>query len=513
MAIQAAIPLQLEMTGPMYLRSSSWFKEGRNNRLGTIHKGSKGEILAFDTDKRYGVGIHVKITEGKNVGKTGWVYYHNDKSRRRIKLLNKEGQEIETPNNPGDFFQKAKNGPGKANQVAVEEEARAAAKLKADRERDALVNIRRSRPSMKPVTVSDPKLATHIRVKVDSPIAFDLGDNATSVYYDGLKKGVFTIDQDLYMGDDIIPIIINNAEVQSRGDAPKRLWIHKDYTQMFEMFKLEEDFGQSPEACLATVEPETAKIPVSEAVAATNNESYLPACEVLQNGGTDTALLKGCLLDIIKEATRGNRDDQGKLKRYELFRGLFERLHPKERDFLAQVMTAIGESGHLSAYGEQELLSIIKTLENRTAFARKSTGNPKISLLDIALQPLAYSMFNANDGAWRSFFNGETRATWIDRGLDAYVKFPKSNFEPTPDVDDLMFFHANYIEKPKSWAKGRNPHDNFSVNGHFPGGGPLKYEGVKQHVQHMFYTNSEIGRLNNGYGYAFTPHGFRNLSY
>lgn len=67
----------LVITAPTVLRSASFYA-GSTYAIGSLQSGDMCQILNVDMNKSSGVGLYVKVLEGKEEGRIGWIYLHNN---------------------------------------------------------------------------------------------------------------------------------------------------------------------------------------------------------------------------------------------------------------------------------------------------------------------------------------------------------------------------------------------------------------------------------------------------
>ncbi|RZF21047.1 hypothetical protein DAY19_13795 [Halobacteriovorax vibrionivorans] len=210
----------------------------------------------------------------------------------------------------------------------------------------------------------------------------------------------------------------------------------------------------------------------------TSNEQWKPGCEVLEDrsklsseDSEQRSKLGQCIRSIQNSITRqGSLGDRG-----QIFRNLYRYLRPEEQHFAAMVFTAQGEAGILARdinggdRHPEEMMMIMKVINNRVRnanddAARRGREGDKTAL-DIALDPMQFSMYNQGEDNWRQMtYPGRNQE--FETAIDAYMKFGSADFKPKPDVDHVYHYHANWmLPTDGAWGEGfRANQDNWELN-------------------------------------------------
>lgn len=210
----------------------------------------------------------------------------------------------------------------------------------------------------------------------------------------------------------------------------------------------------------------------------TNNDKWKAGCEVLEDRGSlssssdeHRSKLGQCIRSIQNSITR-----QGSVRsRGQIFRNLYKYLRPEEQHFAAMVFTAQGEAGILARdinggdRHPEEMMMIMKVINNRVRNANEDAArkgeNGNMTALDIALDPMQFSMYNHGEDNWRQMTH-PGRNQEFKTAIDAYLKFNTADFKPKPDVDHVYHYHANWmLPTDGAWGKGfRANQDNWELN-------------------------------------------------
>lgn len=133
----------------------------------------------------------------------------------------------------------------------------------------------------------------------------------------------------------------------------------------------------------------------------------------------------------------------------------------EDRNMIGAIWTTFGEARgandsntELDPRGRAEMASVMYSLKNRV-FDKKG---PK-SLLDIAIQPYQYSMYNTNDPNWVRFLveadkTGDNKNA-LDRGIRAYTDFndPRFKIEMSSSRGKAVtHYYTKNIKKIPNWS-------------------------------------------------------------
>lgn len=451
-------------------RSASFFA-GSTNKLGNLEVGAEAKIIGYDTDKREGVGIKVKITKGKRKGQTGWVYYNYNKPSRLFKLLDYNNREVV----PEKVYEQVKNSGNTT-----------------DTHREFFFKwFRWSKEYKDSVNNSN-----YVKTIEETPIAYDKTVQDMDKAWTEVKNGTYKIDLDNYEGGPMVPILVPIVD-----NKFKTFWIRRDYNQLLNVAtkavksvgqKSEKDCPQriikeviSPLAVESSIRPK----PRPERLAPLDGHTYLKGCEPLKKSNlssTDNEKLKDCWESIQKAliSKAGNSLDRTKT-----FKALYSALNPKEQRFMAMVLTARGEAGILSRGAPEEMRAIMKVIDNRVAQAKVKVSDPKINELDVVLQKSQFSMYNSNKNDWRKNIKAHKHDTFLGRAINAFTGLKNAKFEPKDKISKVTHYHTTYV-KP-AWRKSSKLVD-VKVDGKELKGKHLRYiAGSKKTrlVQHKFYRN------------------------
>lgn len=177
--------------------------------------------------------------------------------------------------------------------------------------------------------------------------------------------------------------------------------------------------------------------------------NWKAGCGVLANESQLTnahqQTLERCILSIQHAIVQGARNANGSLNRAAVFRNLYRKLNPMEQKFAAMIFTAQGEAQIITRGRPpqlQEMSSVMKVVENRMN-ASNQRGR-QFNQLDVVLDPMQFSMYNANDQSWRRVLD-PGRSDSYSNAVGAYLQFLKADFQPKPDIDRVYHYHANYV--------------------------------------------------------------------
>lgn len=189
-------------------RESSYFA-GSANLIGkgTLHKGQTASVLAIDTNKKFGVGVKVKIKSGANAGKIGWIYFHKKRNNRTF------------------HFYRNKNGHKK--KIVI----------KNNFKNNALAKV------VKDASYKNSILSANM-VKIHKKTRYYVGRNNKKVFWNNLTKGTYRINTYLlrqlinekkYTGNMvpiIVPTCINITDGRPSTHKNCQIWIKGDAVQL-----------------------------------------------------------------------------------------------------------------------------------------------------------------------------------------------------------------------------------------------------------------------------------------
>lgn len=207
-----------------------------------------------------------------------------------------------------------------------------------------------------------------------------------------------------------------------------------------------------------------------------SDTEWKPGCDVLNgsvNEGSREKLMQ-CLSSIkqlvMTEAREGSSLSNSKMRQV-----LKTRLNSKERQFAALIFTAYGEARGTRPAVENQMM-VMKVIENRVRHARERQGkNP--DEMDIALQPMQFSMYNANDPNWRTMFDGPLQGNQgFTDAVNAFIGLSNCAFTPAGVADNIYHYHTPALRGSVNWSRGRSEVP-MAVNGQ-PASAHLWYAGV-----------------------------------
>lgn len=219
-----------------------------------------------------------------------------------------------------------------------------------------------------------------------------------------------------------------------------------------------------------------------------DTRGFKPGCEALADGVTpgDSDNLKRCMTSILDYVNRG-------ANRCEQLQRMFS-LKEAEQDFAGMLMTTKGESpGGLPA-GSPDHLMIMKSLDNRRDAVKRIGWVTPLSIMDIAQQPLQYSMFNDWDGNGRFDAPAFLNRSGYDKLVDSFINYQTADWQPPGEIDRVTHYYSPPAMRPRNsapwWA--RAPHikstareitNQIRVNGR-----PVVNRNNSASGYHRFYT-------------------------
>lgn len=218
----------------------------------------------------------------------------------------------------------------------------------------------------------------------------------------------------------------------------------------------------------------------SDGPVAVSPGEWKPGCEALAQNPPkteDKSKLMQCIRSIQNAIVAGNRDSNGNLNRKKVFDSMFSRLKPEEQKFAAKIFTVQGEVGWMGDHGRNhEMMAVMKVLENRVAMAKRRGWSDPVNELDIALHPVEFSMYNANDPNWRKVLDPVKRENFSN-AIDSFLKMPTAQFQPANIADKISHYHTNGVSP--AWRN--SPRADLVINGN-----PVVGAG---RTKHIFYYN------------------------
>lgn len=196
--------------------------------------------------------------------------------------------------------------------------------------------------------------------------------------------------------------------------------------------------------------------------------NWLDGCETLSRRSqwnsenrSQVESLHRCAQSIRNAITNRGQD----MNRERVFRRLYSQLNPIEQHFAAMVFTAVGEAGTLTDSNSlEEMLAVMKVVDNRVDRANQRNRNRNFNQLDIVLDPVQFSMYNANSNNWRSRFNPRNDSIYrgqMNNAIKSYLQYPTASFEPQPQMDHVYHYHTNFVVP--SWSRHARGHSEYEI--------------------------------------------------
>jgi len=385
----------------MYLRQHSFFAPSTKN-LGYMQKGTKAEVLSIDTDKAFGVGLQVRITEGPNAGEVGWVYYAKDPKNRTLDILDQDGEKYNIPFK--NFFKKIKT------------------QAKKIKERGYRI----------------------FNTRADSPVVIRESDDQI---WDKIYSGEYQIDNESDQGGAKIPV--KGEYIDYAGNRKSEtIYVDRDIKRLMKLpSKIKEGLA-IPIECLEKPAPATDIMP--------SGTKWIKGCEALGTklSSSSEEKLALCMANIKKIVIEGAGKSPN-MNRDVVFKNLYSKLNAKEQEFAAMTFTANGEAGVLAPPLE-EMVMIMKVLNNRKNYAINN-GYPDANELDAALQPWQFSMWNKNEKNWQNVLNDSAHSPNTRHSISAYIRYQNSTYESNAPVNKMYHYHTDYVTADWSDGKSHNP--------------------------------------------------------
>lgn len=392
----------LVITAPTVLRSASFYA-GSTYAIGSLQDGDMCQILNVDMNKSSGVGLYVKVLEGKEEGRIGWIYLHNNPKDRTLDLHDSDGKKVEVA----------------STQVRTE--------------------IKKTKDYLEK---NSDRFVDATTVLPDSYKIVETNDEIWKKIYDG----TYTIVQK----DPVLGTITIAHPVMSNGAAATvNINIPYDFAKVMRIPK---------EVALHATKPAVANCTACapDVIPEYKDYKWQPGCEALANKdlSSDFDSLTKCLSSIKKIAVKnGVKNSSVKTNLY--------KLNPAEQEFAAMTLSAFGESGILAPPLE-EMVAIMKVLDNRVNYA-KENGFAKANALDAAVQSSQFSMWNNGftnkktgkfqyEQWYYAIKSAEHHPTVIN-SIKSFILFKKSKFTPKDTVDNVYHYHTNYVSP--DWKNSR----------------------------------------------------------
>lgn len=420
------VATHLVITKPTILRSASFFSSD-TFAIGSLKKGDTCQILNVDTNKSSGVGLYVKVLEGSESGRLGWIYLHNLEDSRTLELHDSNGKPVIPSKNS-------------VNSEAV--------KIKEYLEKNV------------------DRFVDATTVLPESYKIVETNDEVWNKIYDG----TYTIVQK----DPVLGTITISHPVMSNGESKSVMVnIPYDFGKVLRIPKEIAAHATKPSqasctACAAPVIPEF------------KDYKWQPGCEALAHTDltSDFDSLTKCLTSIKKIITKSG------VKNSSVKKHLYD-LNPAEQEFAAMTISSFGEAGILAPPLE-EMVAIMKVLDNRVSYA-KENGFAKANALDAAIQGSQFSMWNNGFKnkktkkfqyeQWYYAVKAAEHHPTVINSIKSFILFKKSKFTPKDTADAVYHYHTDYV-KP-DWRSSKKI-VKLKINDN-----SLKSKGTR----HIFYRN------------------------
>lgn len=400
-----AYPEYIEISRETPILGQPSFDRG-DYELGRLHPGHKAEIISINTNHEKGVSFQVRITEGPKKGQLGWIYLSSDEAQRTLKLFDRQNNPINLPSVSGD--------------------------VKSFKESFSGLSRSLTPTSTKGIASKIPELVT---VKNDDQLWKDFIDGKLS-----LSEQKSENDRGLITLQAAVPNRLGDIDFRQYHTRPTP----RAVAAMTEkMEKAVESAGE------ADCEEET---PTERVLSAKSENKWLDGCEVLadQISEKDKTKLEKCfasIKDVLSEGKRLSPDDRDKV-----FPEFYTKLNPIEQEFMASMVTSIGEAGVLAPPAE-EMVAIMMVLKNRRDQAREK-GFSDANMLDAALQNMQFSMYNKGAHHWSDALNRPNSDNQTQYAFDAFIKFKNLKLPSSSPLKDIFHYHTDKVAP--AWKSARN---------------------------------------------------------
>lgn len=388
------MPESIEITSTTSLAAQPIF--GREQyHLGQLSRGSRAEIISVNTNHREGVSLQVRVSEGPERGKLGWVYLPVASNKRSFSVLGKDADKI----NIAESHQELKS---------------------------AFNDFRKSvQDSTTPGIFSkSPEL---VNIKNDSEVWEDFLQGNLKLEGPDEDSNIFTFSQTEHQQG------IETVRKYAAPIGPKQVAAIPNAMAVVSQVDLD-------------CEEES---PVNAAVGGKLN--WLEGCEVL--GGSVSSKsrnkLEKCYNSIRSTLSGGKKLKSG--DRNKVFPLFYSKLNPVEQEFLASVVTSVGEAGNLAPPPE-EMVGILMVLKNRKEYAQEK-GFHSANMLDAALQSYQFSMYNKGAHHWADALNNGPNDVRVDNAISAFVKFKNIDLSKNTAYKKVYHYHTNYVSPAWKSAK------------------------------------------------------------
>ena len=362
-------------------------------QLAELHPGSKAEIVSLNTNHTKGVSFQVRINEGPNRGQLGWVYLSEAQAQRTLKLFNRQQQEVSLNSTQGDITFFKSQFASLARSMSPTESSGITSKIpelvsaKTDQElwRQFMGGELNAKADDKE------ELVTLEKIVVDAD-----GETQTQKYHVPADPTVATL-----LASKMESAVASSGNVECEEEAPARAHSARGATK------------------------------------------WLKGCEVLAGsiGEQSRTKLEQCFTSIkaaISEGRELKPSDRAKV-----FPTFYTKLNHVEQEFLASMVTSIGEAGVLAPPPE-EMVAIMMVLKNRKEDALDK-GFTGANMLDAALQSLQFSMYNRGAHHWSDALNRPNSDSQTQHAFDAFIKFKNLKLPASSPMKDVFHYHTDKV--------------------------------------------------------------------
>lgn len=407
-----ALPQSIVIEEQTVLASQPVF--GREDyHLGALNPGSKAEIISISTQHEHGVSFQVRSTEGANRGQVGWVYLSSDEAKRKFSVLDEKNNEVSLPHIPSP--------------VTNDEDDSVLEHL------GTLKRVNNPTNNFKRAFIPLTKSMTPAVDGVYSKIPELVSVKSDKSIWDDFASGKLKLDEESYKGGNIFTFTDESGSNKYHA-AFKPEYLGSLPENIQEIVKVELDCDETPT-------PSVRPTPQVQAALPGQRNNWLPGCDVLSGRISENSKnkLDQCLNSIKQTLSGGKRlRASDRTKVFPLF---YSKLNPTEQEFLGHIVTSIGEAGVLAPPIE-EMVAIMMILENRKDYA-KSKGFSNANVLDAALQPSQFSMYNRGAHHWSDALNRENSDNQTQHALDAFIKLKNTTLTPT--LRRVYHYHTNSV--------------------------------------------------------------------
>lgn len=467
-------PIEFEIIETTAVRDKPYFVE-QQFLLGFVNPGDRVEVISISRNHQFGAAFQVRVLSGEHRGLEGWVFFHDQSSLRTMAQVDAEGNRIDVPGLAEDESRPSllQQVHGEINlaelpyylddgtEVIIPEQSRALSRQYALPDDHGHVLFNRYLDNI--VEQFQPSSVEGIHHRPTETRAVERIMSESDIW-NGAVEGTFQLDIDNYDGGEFIPFVREYTD--SFGIKTRtRYYARANPEALARMPEVLQEALVQRQSCPI----EAPRLPEYQDV------EWLPHCEVLGVALGDQHFDQlGQCLDSIKSTLLSGLDPNN-LSRNDVFPRMYELLNPKEQEYLAMTLTAIGEAGVLAPPLE-EMVAIMKVLENRKNYAQER-GFPTANELDAALQPWQFSMYNAGAHHWSSGLNQTNSEPQTINAIRSYILFQNTHYAEENTINQVYHYHTNYVSP--DWRD-----DNKIVRPEI-NGTTLRQRGTR----HIFYRN------------------------